>query len=327
MNARLKHFSSGVILLLVIALLASVVFVYAQAGFSLAVQPAESDLVLNGDNTTVLDLYLSDAEDINGFDIIVTYDSSIANLSTFAEGGFLQNLFCLIQSNAPGEFRYVCTQINSPGVSGNGSLVRMTFVGLSAGTSPITIEKAELTKKDSSKVYPTKIDGSLKVFNQFLLSGLVALQGQIAGSGITVSLGSGTLFEKGPYSTISLSLINGNVNFGIVVCDTYSIMAGHPGYLALTETSGKTVTVSSENATFNPLRLLAGNAVWTDNVIDDLDLDLIRGNYLRTTADLGEGETLDADVNFDGVVDVRDLALAAGNYGLSSADAYLDWVP
>jgi hypothetical protein len=135
------------------------------------------------------------------------------------------------------------------------------------------------------------------------------------------------LFEKGPYSALSLNLINGNVAFGTVVGDTYSITAGHPRYVPLTETTGKTVTVSSENTTFNPLRLLSGNAVWSDNIIDDLDLDLIRGNYLRTTADLVDGETLDADVNFDGVVDVRDLALAAGNYGLSSADAYLDWVP
>ncbi|MDY6874332.1 MAG: dockerin type I domain-containing protein [Chloroflexota bacterium] len=78
---------------------------------------------------------------------------------------------------------------------------------------------------------------------------------------------------------------------------------------------------------FYPLTLRAGSAVWTDNVIDAADASLVGAFYGRTVDDLEPGETLDADVNFDGVVNLRDLALVAGSYGLTSETAYADWQP
>jgi len=70
-----------------------------------------------------------------------------------------------------------------------------------------------------------------------------------------------------------------------------------------------------------PLRLLAGNAVWTNNEIDINDVALVAGEIGKTTFNG------DADINGDGKVDIFDLALAAGNFGMNSVDAYAEWVP
>ena len=329
MEARVKQPRLVFVVLLVVCIVllstASVLALNDTPG--LVVVPTTSDVVLNGANSVNVNLYLSDAEAINAFDVIVTYDLDIVSLDSYAYDDFLISPYCLIQSNNPGELRLVCIQINEPGVSGDGNLLNLTFSGLSAGLTFIRITKAELADEDNDLILPSLQHGTLRAFYEIPLSGTVALQGQTAGDGVTVSLDTGTVFQMGPYSAVSQDLIGANVDFGTVVGDTYGITAAFPRYIALTQDSGRTVTISPDKTALNPLRLLSGNAIWSDNVINALDLSLVRADYLKTTNDLGEGESLDADVNYDGVVDLKDLALVGGNYGLSSNDAYTDWVP
>ena len=328
MNQQVKQPWLGIILLIGCTLMSTILHVHAQTGPTLSVQPVVSDLVLNGDNSTVVDLYLTDAVDINAFDIVVTYDATIATVSSYAFGGFLTNLWCPSQENSPGRFRLSCTQTSgTPPVNGDGSLFNLTFSGLLAGVSALSIEKEQLVDSDYALIIPEVENGTLRAYDEIPLSGMVMLQGQTAGDGATVTLDIGTIFQMGPYSTVSQDLIGANVDFGTVVGDTYGITAAFPRYIALTQDSGRTVTISPDKTALSPLRLLSGNAVWSDNVINALDLSLVRADYLKTTNDLGEGESLDADVNYDGVVDLKDLALVGGNYGLSSNDAYTDWVP
>jgi hypothetical protein len=118
-----------------------------------------------------------------------------------------------------------------------------------------------------------------------------------------------------------------NLDFGPVIADTYLVTTAKARMLNLTADLAKTVSVSAAKTALNPLRLLAGNAVWTDNVIDAADASLIGASYGLTLADLLPGDTLDGDVNFDGIVNLKDLALVAGNYDLTSAAAYQDWEP
>jgi len=70
-----------------------------------------------------------------------------------------------------------------------------------------------------------------------------------------------------------------------------------------------------------PLRLLAGNAVWTNDEIDIFDVALVSGEIGEISFDP------DADINGDGKVDIFDLAMVAGNYGMTSALAYGEWLP
>jgi hypothetical protein len=329
METRMKRPWWGFLLLLVvlIILLTTAKVLAQNDGPALSVVPTTSDVVLNGNNSVNVNLYLSDAVAINAFDVIVTYDSAIVSLDSYDYDDYLISPYCLIQSNNPGELRLVCTQINQPGVNGDGNLLNLTFNGLSAGLTSIRITKAELADEENDLILPSLQHGTLRAYYEIPLSGTVTLQGQTAGDGVTVSLDAGIIFQMGPYSAVSQDLTGANVDFGTVVGDTYGITAAFPRYIALTQDLGRTVTISPDKTALNPLRLLSGNAVWTDNVIDELDVALVRAEYLKTINDLGEGESLDGDVNYDGVVDLQDLALVGGNYGLSSADAYDDWVP
>ena len=84
---------------------------------------------------------------------------------------------------------------------------------------------------------------------------------------------------------------------------------------------GRQIALLASGNVLPPLRLLGGNAVWTDNEININDIALVSGEIGKTTF------IADADINNDGKVDILDLALVAGNYGLTSALAYGEWLP
>jgi hypothetical protein len=305
----------------------------AEGETRVTVTPSESTVFLNNSNQANVSITITDAVDINAYDLIVEYDESVGVVSDWSHGGFLSNLLCLIQTNDPGYFRLVCTQNSSPGVSGDGVLLNLIFAGVSIGQTQIRVEKAELSTKDNQLVLPSTHNGSLTtaydpaLLDQFPLAGTVSLQGQSQRAGVSLSLGLGATYQIGPYDAVSLDQTGTNLDFGSVVGDTYVVTTLQPRYLNLTVDLTKEVIVSSEKTTLNPLRLVAGNAVWTDNIIDAADASLVGASFGMTETDLAPGETLDADLNFDGVVNLRDLALVAGNYDLSAAQAYQDWVP
>lgn len=304
-----------------------------QAQTTLAVLPSSASLVLGTEDSVVLNLYLADAVAINAFDVTVTYNPAIVSFTGWAHGGFLTNLSCFYQVNNPGFFRLACTQLASPGVSGEGNLLTLTFEGLSPGTSAITISNAELADKFNVKVYPLRLHGSITaaydpaLLDQYPLTGSVGLQGQVNRGGVPVSLGPGQTYQIGPYTAISLDQQGVNLNFGQVVGDTYVVTTNQPSYLNLHAGLAKRVTVTAAKTALNPLRLVAGNARWSDNVINAGDLSVVGAWFGKTLADLAPGETLAGDVNFDGIVDLRDFALVCGNYGLTAVAAYSGWTP
>jgi len=319
--------SMRLIILVATGLLISLSIAHAQDETTVSVLPAESTIVLNGANTCEVEIYITNGVNVNAFDITVTYDPDLLVLENAVNGDYLSNLSKIIEIDNAGFYRLGVTQIATPGVFGDGTLLTLTFSGVDSGVSPITITSLQLSTPEGSGSFPPVNHGTLRSFYEIPLSGTVMLQGQTVRDGVTVSLDAGTVFQMGPYSAVSQDQTGMNIDFGTVVGDTYGITAAFPRYIALTQDSERIVTVSTEKTTLNPLRLLSGNAVWSDNVIDDLDVALVRAEYLKTTNDLGEGEILVGDVNHDGVVDLKDLALVGGNYDLSSPDAYDDWVP
>jgi hypothetical protein len=315
------------IILVAAGLLISLSIAHAQDETAVSVLPAESNIVLNGANTGEVEINITSGVNVNAFDISITYDGNLLALEEVVLGDYLSNLSKIIEINNSGFYRLGVFQVATPGVYGDGTLLHLTFSGVAPGVSAITITSIQLSTPEGSGSFPPVNHGTLRAFYEIPLSGTVMLQGQTSPDGVTFSLDTGTVFQMGPYSAVSQDLIGANVDFGTVVGDTYGITAAFPRYIALTQDSGRTVTISPDKTALNPLRLLSGNALWTDNVIDALDVALVRADYLKTINDLGEGESLDGDVNYDGVVDLKDLALVGGNYGFSSADAYDDWVP
>jgi len=289
---------------------------HAETETVLAVMPAELTLWLNGAASAPAQVYISDVENLNAFDIVLTYDGSLAVVSDYAYGTFLSNLECLSEINDPGYFRLACFQVSTPGVSGSGPLIDLTFSAVSAGTTTITITTAKLSDPNGKSIKAQLQHGTLTVaYHTAPVTGTIFLQGQSLRAGISTSLGTGGTYLQGPYDVLSLPVLGTNLDFGPVVSgDTYTFTTDQPGYLDLS----KTFTLTDAPLILPPLRLLAGDVVG-DSMIGPADLDAVRAAF--GTA----GGGLSADVNFDGVVDLRDLALVGGNYGFSTAEAYADW--
>jgi hypothetical protein len=291
-------------------------------------------LYFNGTNTIELDLQIAGAVSLQGFDLTLTYDPEVVTLDDWDYGGMLSPAALVSEKNTPGTLRLAIVQLGGTAPSGEGTLLHLSFSGIALGTSAIQITEAELSNGSAGGVTtPQTEPGTLTVaydpglLDKFSLTGEVDLQGQLQRGGVPFQLGLGATYQYGPYAAISLDEAGANLNFGPVIADTYLITTAQPRMLNLTADLAKTVSVSAAKTALNPLRLVAGNAVWADNVIDAADASLIGASYGLTLTDLLPGETLDADVNFDGMVNLKDLALVAGNYDLTSATAYQDWEP
>ncbi len=292
--------------------------VRAQNATVLAVFPTETQIDLNGANSVDLQIYISNVENLNAFDITLTYDGNIANMLEWSHGGFLSNLSCYRDINELGYFSLACFQVQTPGVNGEGPLINLTFFGVSPGLTTITITEAKLPDGSSppQPIYAQLQHGTIAVCCRTSpVTGAIALQGQTRRGGVPVTLAGGALFGQGPYTAFSTPSLGHNLDFGLAAHDTYALAAAYPGYLGL----AAEVTVSGP-LTLPPLRLLAGD-VTGDGTIGPSDLDAIRAAYGMSGAGLA------ADLNGDGLVNLRDLALAGGNYGLSAASAYADWQP
>lgn len=322
----LRHYFLILIILIGFGLL-DFLAAFAQTTTILAVSPAESELELGVGKTITIELWVSDAVDLNAFDITLTYDPATVQLVSWAYGNFLSNLFTVIEVNDPGNLRVAATQMSHPAVSGDGSLLTLTFSGLATGETPLTLSTVVFADLAGNQTSPDLASGQITVYPQrFTVSGWITLQGQINYEGIPVTLGTGVTHGYGPYNVFTNGDPTTNLVVPQVVEDTYQFTTQQPRYLNVHAGMNVQIIVDSDEV-LPELNLKGGNAVWTDNVIDVSDASVVGAWYGKTLEDLVEGQTLDADVNFDGVVNIQDLAIVAGNYDLTSEIAYGAWLP
>jgi len=300
--------------------------VFAQTT-TLSFSPDPANIYLNTSNSVVVDMPITNGVMINAFDIILTYDATVARLTGWVSGGYLDVTGgCLIDINNPGYFRLVCTQLNKPGANGNGILLKLTFTGTGFGSTPIVFTKAQLSNKDAQSVFPTTTNGLINTLYQAgtikysSLTGSISLQGQLGRAGIPVTLSRGIYVGQGPYDLRSKNLLANNLVSSLLPMDAYLITTGQERYLNVDASLNKVKGILSTPTVLSRLQLYAGDVAAPFGVIDLQDLALVGGS-------IGQGSGSAADVNFDGLVNARDLALVAGNYGLNSATAYAGWVP
>lgn len=313
-----------VYLLLVTALVPGSGSARAAGAATVSVRPSATEVDLVVGKTVEIELYVTDGVAINAFEVTLAYDKDVVTLlcpyggssPCWQSGGFLNNLQVVMSDITPGSFFLAITQLDQPDVTGEGSLIRLTFQGAALGVSDIDISTAVFSNGDGVETEPLTKDGSLQVFPQrFNLIGALSRQGQGNTGGIPVNLGVGLIYGYGPYQIVSGAGGKLNLPFGKVVGDTYTFTTAQPGYLS----PALQVTLSAD-LTLPPLRLLAGD-VNADGLVDAADLEAIGAAFDAS------GSGLAADLNGDGVVNLQDLALAAGNYGLTPAEAYGDWLP
>ncbi len=135
--------------------------VFAQSGTVLAVDPAQSSVEVNGQRE--IQLFVTGADNLNAFDVQVEYDSDLLSLAKWEFGDLLSNLAVVKRDDLPGSFRLVATQLATPGVSGDGVLLRLFFRGEQTGTSAITITKAEFARSEGGLSLPELEHGSITV--------------------------------------------------------------------------------------------------------------------------------------------------------------------
>jgi len=301
--------------------------VCAQESPTLSFTPSSAEVDLAAGESVTVDVWVCNAVELNGFDITLTYDPAFIQLDSWEHGGFLTNLFEVTQVNDPGIFRLGVVQLAQPGKSGDGSLLKLTFNGVSLGQSSLTITQAVFADVGGNQTVPDFVGGSIIVFPpRFTLSGLITLQGQTAYDGIPFTLGLGQTYQYGPYSGVTGIQTDINLQLDKVVGDTYLVTTQQPRYLNLHEGLNLQLSVSSD-VILPDLHLLGGNAVWTDNKIDIADVSVVGAWYHLDLASFGPDLGFHPDVNFDGVVNIQDLSVVAGNFDLTSAEVYVDWQP
>ncbi len=304
----------------------------AQTGTTVFFSPDPATVYLNGTNSQVVEVWVGDVVEMNAFDITVEYDPAIASMVSWTTGTFLEittgNCFPNPQHPIePGYFQIICTQFAKPLKTGSGVLLKLTFSGLRLGSTELTLTNPVLALGEPpNDFFPTPINGTLEVtYNTTIkptaLSGSFDLQGRTDRAGIPVTLSVGQYVGQGPYTIPTTNVSGNNLNFTNVAMDVYTVSTAQAGYLNISGDMGRQIALLASGNVLPPLRLLAGNAVWTNNEIDINDVALVAGEIGKTVF------IADADINGDGKVDIFDLALAAGNFGMNSVDAYAEWVP
>ena len=319
------------IILLMLMVLGNFFFAFkpvsAQTGTTVYFSPDPAYVYLNGTNSWVVDLRIADAVDLNSFNIILDYDASVAEIQSVTYGTFFEIGWCAISTNSPGHLQYACIQTGKPPKSGNGTILKLTFNGKIPGSIQIIFTQAEFSDKDSLPVYPVPTNGMLNVAYDpdvivpTTLSGSFDLQGRVDRGGIPVTLSEAQFVGQGPYTVPTTNVLGDNLAFTNVAMDVYTVSTAQAGYLNITPAMGRQIALLASGNILPPLRLLGGNAVWTNNEIDINDIALVSGEIGKTVF------IADADINDDGKVDIFDLALVAGNYGMTSALAYGEWLP
>lgn len=143
------------------SLLAPAAPVRAQGGTLLAVDPPQASVEVNGQRE--ISLLVSGAVSLNAFDVQVEYDAALLSLSKWEFGDLLSNLAVVKRDDLPGSFRLVATQLATPGVSGDGVLLKLTFSGKLEGSSAINITKAEFARSEGGLSLPELQQGRLSV--------------------------------------------------------------------------------------------------------------------------------------------------------------------
>ena len=303
----------------------------AQTGTTVYFLPDPANVYINETNSQVVDLMIAGAVDLISYDIKVTYDSNITTIQSVAFGGFFDSGGCVRTTNTPGFLWYSCFQYGSSSPkSGSGSVLRLTFTGQSAGTTPLTFTKAEMSDVNKILIIATPIDGKVNVIDSSAiifttLSGSFDLQGRVDRGGIPVTLSEAQFVGQGPYTVPTTNVPGDNLAFTNVAMDVYTVSTGQAGYLNISPEMGRQIALLASGNVLPPLRLIGGNAVWTGHAtsndqIDIFDVALVSGEIGKITFNP------DADINGNGKVDIFDLAMVAGNYGMNSVDAYAGWM-
>lgn len=156
-----QKLSSLLIFVCVLVLLIKPAQVRAQENFELYFEPDE--ITLNLGETEIIGITVSNGNDVNAYDLTVTYDDEIATLISWSHGNYLSNLAVMFYENEPGRFHIAATQLATPAVSGDGILLNLVFKGEVPGMTTLSLMEVEFYTPQGTGMTPELSDGVVTV--------------------------------------------------------------------------------------------------------------------------------------------------------------------
>jgi hypothetical protein len=120
----------------------------------------------------VVDIQIVEVSDLYGFQLDLTYDSSILEYVSWSPGPFLGGSIFWIppDTSTPGVIKSIAAARTTPGVtvSGTGTLITVTFRAIAGGSSTISIENLKLADDEAHEISSTAQDGGVEVGEYFI---------------------------------------------------------------------------------------------------------------------------------------------------------------
>jgi hypothetical protein len=136
----------------------------AQGSTEVSIEPLVNNITVGA--LVELKVNVANAADLNAYDLKVDYNKDVLTLESWSHGGFLSNVSVVYEDEKPGWLRLAVTQLESPGATGNGTLLNLRFRGKSLGHTTIEIQDAQLVNTTNQRIYPTARNGVVDVSAQ-----------------------------------------------------------------------------------------------------------------------------------------------------------------
>jgi hypothetical protein len=148
---------------LVVFLLISLpaVGVNAQELTELRIRPETTNATVGEDIVLTVDVLRG--VNLSGYDLTISYDPAVLELVSWAHGSYLSSLAMMKTDLQPGRIRLAAVQVGKPGVSGDGTLLVLTFRAAHAGFSNVGIAAVDLATDEGTRVIPATSDAVITV--------------------------------------------------------------------------------------------------------------------------------------------------------------------
>lgn len=270
-------------------------------GVRVYVSPATASVGVG--STTTIDVLVENVSDLYSYEVHLTFDPTKLQIEGTAQLGSLfaghtVQTFQNTVNNTTGRVDYAVSLQGEPtGVTGSGSLLKLTVRGVAQGSSPVTLTTDTNLSDGSFNLIPAMLQpGVVTVASGGRVLGRVLLAGRTNHAGASVQAGeqSATTDANGDFSLVGVS-------------GSIAVEARMAGYLTGRR---ENVQVSSGDVTLPPVTLVGGDTN-NDGVINIQDAGLVSRFFGQSIPPADSR----ADINGDGRVNIQDAGLVSRNFG------------
>ena len=133
----------------------------AQDLTELRIRPETTNATVGEDIVLTVDVLRG--VNLSGYDLTISYDPAVLELVSWAHGSYLSSLAMMKTDLQPGRIRLAAVQVGKPGVSGDGTLLVLTFRAAHTGSSTVASTDVELATAESTLIVPATSDAAITV--------------------------------------------------------------------------------------------------------------------------------------------------------------------